>query len=58
MPLKDLRALQIKNFTASPYLKNISDVSKIVRMLKPVKGPNESIKKQIVQYNDQNKKNH
>lgn len=27
-------------------------------MLKPVKGPNESVKKQIIHYNDLNKKNH
>ncbi len=48
----------MKKFTASPYLKNISDVSKIFKMLKPVNGPNESIKKQILQHNEENKKNH
>lgn len=29
-----------------------------MKMLKPVKGPNESVKKQILHYNDLNKKNH
>lgn len=29
-----------------------------MKMLKPVKGPNESVKKQIIHYNDLNKKNH
>jgi hypothetical protein len=49
---KDKKMLKIKNFTASPYLKNISDVSKIIRMLKPVNGPNASIRKQIIQHNE------
>jgi hypothetical protein len=58
LSIKDQKIFKMKKFTASPYLKNISDVSKIFKMLKPVNGPNESIKKQILQHNEENKKNH
>ena len=55
---KDALSLKIKHYQNSPYLGNKSNIDKLIKMLKPVKGPNQSIKKQILRHNDLNKKNH
>ena len=45
----------IRNY--SPYVKNKKDFQKIMDLLKPVKGPTQSLLGQIRKHNDQNRKN-